>query len=458
MITKKPMKRLLARVPIITLCLILTILLLPYEVFANGGGKKKVTVKVKFNDGANKWGGTGADGDARRKKYLDDLKAQLKTEWGDFINVKRKNGKEETVPGLDIEVSEGDASGDDISVTVHAMNDAGSGNLGEYKSGTRECHVYPKNMKDAGYSTDQYVALWLEKTSAHEVGHYACASDKNIDANDGSRLPDKMAQSWHLLDWAKNQKPSKTFDEANKDRAFSADLKWKQMNNLNKGGPQCKTKSDYFDTADYGNSTLVIDDPVGEESGIANFAITVSGSRAGDFDLGLANAGDDGLPGTSDDYVLTKWLGNNEMDIDWTPDDGIDNWEHFGPEPLDNVVSLFDTSWYSWAAIEIGTGSEFLLQDFGTLTLLDPEFNDIWGITVYKTAVLDFDFNMDGLTDLSFNLSSDLSSLTQNGELLYALNKHGTGFTVEPLPEPATVLLLGLGGLTLLRLRRVKID
>lgn len=429
MCVKKSIKRLL--VPVCIIALYLTILPFFSAVSANANTTKKLTVKVKFKGtSTTKWGTK-----EERAKFIKDLKAQLESEWGKDVKVKR-GGKEETIKGLDIEVSEGDAGSGELAVIVHDKNDGGSGDLGSYSYGKTECHVYPKNMKDTGWSKN--LGLWLEKTAAHEIGHYACANDHNE-----AGVPDKMAQSWKVKEYADKQK--KKFDEVNKNRKFSDDLRQKQMKNINKGGAQCKTDSDFFDTPGYGNSTLVLDDPTVEESGIVNFAITASGTRAGDFDLGFINPGIDKLPGTSDDYIITKWLGDKEMDFDWTPYDNIDDWERFGPEPLDYVVSLFDTAWYSWAAIDISNDSSFLLQDYGELTLMDPDYNSIWDTTVYNTAILDFDFDNDDIFDTSFYLSSDLSNLVEDTELLYELNKPGTGFTTSPVPEPAIILLFGSG-------------
>lgn len=418
-------------------------LFLPAGAFGQAGdGKKTVTIKVQFNDGDKIWGGNNDAGKKVRADFIANLKAQLESEWGNDVKVKR-NDKEETIQGLNIAVSEGTAGAGELQIVIHNTDDADDGNFGSYRLGTSTCHIYPKNMKDTSWSTDPQVAQWVEKTAAHEVGHFACANDKNTSTAKGSATPDKMAQSGHLNEWAKNQDPQQTFDAANAGRTFSEALRQRQMGNLNKGGPQCITRTNLFDAPGYGGSVLVLDDPAGEEGGIANFAITVQGSRAGDFDLGFVNPGEDGLANTSDDYIISKWLGLNEMYLDWTPDDGIEDWVYFD-EPLDDVVSLFDTGWYSWAAIDIETGKGYLLQEFGMLTLENPQYNDKWNTEVYSKAILNFYFDSDDIPDLTFILSSDLSNLKENDEYLYELNKYGTGFLAYPIPEPITLLGLTL--------------
>jgi hypothetical protein len=414
-----------------------------HPVFA--GDPPTLTVKVEFKgEGGKKWGTP-----AERAAVIAKLDAQLKAEWGQKVEAGRpgKSGTE-TIPAVNVTVSEGTsnpANNNEVGVIVHDMDDADKGNYGSYEYKDNKVHIYPKNMKDAkdkdGQPLSSDLTTWIEKTSAHELGHYACADDNNESA-EGATPPNKMAQSGAVQGWA--ERNGKSFDSVNADRTFRQDVRTKQMRNLGKVGPQCKTAGDFFKDSPYANSLLIIDDPPFEEAGIINFAITAIGQQATTFDLGIIHPGVDLLPNTPDDQFLTKWFGNNEMLLDWTPDNGIDDIEHFAATAPDLVVSLFERSWYSFGVAEISSGNVYPLSDFGQVVLSDPEFNAEIGREVFGTAELVFDLNRDRVPDLQYTLSNDLTSLATPIYLgdLYHPNKYGTGFTTTGIPEPTTLLML----------------
>jgi hypothetical protein len=416
--------------------------------------RKALKVYVDFDS----WG--TAEERARIKELM---KIQLENEWGADIVVPPTPGNPGgLVRGVDITVVEGGYPPPG-SLGVKINNSVPSSVPDKYKSslgltylGRRQTSVYASNFGDYGWFYGDRI-LCIEKTIIHELGHVACGSDQNE-----RTVADKMAQTWRRIDVSvgrtnahKDKNPSSEdinkFTEYQSKNTFSKEDRIKMLININhyieKKGHPCDswiptdpsptpTPTPIPPPARPKGTVFIYDDPAGEMDfdGTVNFAITASGSNWSNYNLGFLNPGEDLISGTDDDWVNVKWLGNRDFDGDGVNDSANDR-----------VVSLFNECGYTFCALDSLTNEVYTLEECGSATLSEPVYNADYDATVYRQADLSFDFNSDGIADLTYNLNADLSLITvADGSPAYMANKLPTGFTTTFVPEPLAVSLLAM--------------
>lgn len=388
-----------------------------------------LNVKVDFDE----WKNSGSEEDkAARKAVLDGIQAQLDKDWGRDITDKEDKVVEK---GIKINVSDGVPGDKEVGVKINNTAPAGEKSLGSTTLGKKQADVYASNFNTKWLTADLLTAI--EKTASHELGHVTCGNDQN----ERDKV-DKMAQTWRRIEASggdpEKEDPTdeevKKFTDLNKTMEMSEADRLKMIRNLKKflenGGKPCD--SWFPEDKRTPKDVAVYDDPVGEESGIVQFAITATGDWE-HYNLGFLNPGGDGFRGTSDDWWTLKWLGLRDIDGDGANDTAPDG-----------VLTLLNEGVYAFGAID-DLGNVFSLEDYGTLALSSPVFNDIFKTTVYQDFELEFDFDLDGTFDLEFALSSNMPG---NLEDFYIPNKPGTG--VNTVPEPSILVgLLSIGAMGL---------
>jgi hypothetical protein len=117
-----------------------------------------------------------------------------------------------------------------------------------------------------------------------------------------------------------------------------------------------------------------------------------------------------------------------------------------------NVTTTGPNTWnYDVTAVpgELNTGGIITLITKGTLTGVSSFSNNgiFWAGTGAGTSTATWTASGSGLSKSTSFSGFAITSFDPNGPVKWASSTGGAGTTSGPVPEPATVLLLGIGGL-----------
>ena len=155
---------------------------------------------------------------------------------------------------------------------------------------------------------------------------------------------------------------------------------------------------------------------VNDDANFVNASLLVTGGLAGSFAVGWMI--DDGVGGQA---FFTKYLPAY-------PDDMMTLWTGYPAQFA--IRGLPGTPWEN---------DIFLADDYALIITSDSVFNPTYGLTVYRNLEIAWDVNHDGQNDVTMSLrTSSLDPATTSG------------FDVVSVPEPATIVLLAMGGMALI--------